>query len=68
MHFTGGDSYHNVLAFSPMLNSLTSESNNKKVTDRISTRISLEKVKLFGLVFSPIKFNIEKIQKNLKNQ
>ena len=49
-----------------MLNSLTSESNNKKVTDWISTRISLEKVKLFGLVFSPIKFDLGKYRRILK--
>ena len=66
MHFTGDDSYHNFLVFSPMLNSLTSESNNKKVTDWISTRISLEKVKLFGLVFSAIKFNLGKYRRILK--
>ena len=47
MYFTGNDSYQSFLVFSPMLSSLTLDS-NKNFTNWISTGIWSEKVKPFN--------------------
>ena len=47
IHCTGDGSYQNFLEFSAMLNSLTLDNNNKKVTTWISTGIYPGKDKLF---------------------
>ena len=46
MYFTGSYGYHNILAFGPMVNLLTLDS-NKKVTNSATTGISPKKNKLF---------------------
>ena len=57
IYFTGDDGNQFFLIFAPMLNSLTLD-NNKKVTNWILTRVSLEKSKLFDPILAPIMSNL----------
>ena len=59
MYFTGNGGYQSFLVFAPPLSSLILD-NNKKVTNRILTRISSEKNK-------PLDTNLEPTMSNLAN-
>ena len=59
MYFTGNDSYHNFLVFTPVLSSLIFNS-NEKVTNWTSTGILSEKIK-------PIDTNLELTMSKLAN-
>ena len=58
MYFTGSDGYQNVKDFSPMLNPLTFDDNNNKVTRWPSTGISSEKSKLLDSSLAPVMSNL----------
>ena len=65
MYFTGNHGYHNFLFFAPMLNSLL-WNRNGKVTNRISTGISSEKIKPFNAGLEPKMSNLSNARLTLK--
>ena len=65
IYFTSSDDYQIFLGFAPMLISLILDS-NRKVTNRISTRISSEKIKPFYTGFEPTMSNLANGRVNFK--
>ena len=65
MYFTGNYGHQNFLVFALMPSSLTLDS-NRKVTDRISTGISSEKIKPFDTGLKPEMSNLANGRVNLQ--
>ena len=65
IYFTSSDDYQIFLVFAPMLSSLILDS-NRKVTNRISTRISSEKIKPFYTGLEPTMSNLANGRVNFK--